>query len=310
MSVLTGGVTLLFFFVKNALTVGAFTFAYSHLTFFISLILAFINTFSGVFTLKVLAVGDLSVYSVFMMLGNIICPVITGMLFFGEAKDFTFIKGISLAIMIFAIALSVKGNTGKKLNVKALSLYMIAFLVNGLNGALYTVHQNNAPLTAGVTVGADGNYIVNSDVFVCWNGITRLGVALITFIVILAYKAYQQKKGGEELSLGALFAIPPSADSDGSVQALRDSISKKRLLFICICFPIFVGICNGVGNYFIAVSTVPEAIGSLASYPVVNGGTIVFSTLVGLLVFQEKINKWKVVSTILILLATILFIFA
>ena len=69
------------------------------------------------------------------------------------------------------------------------------------------------------------------------------------------------------------------------------------------------GLCNGLGDYFIAIATQPHALGSSVTFPIINGGTIVFSTISGMVFFKEKLNVAKIISLALVVVSTVIFMF-
>ena len=66
-----------------------------------------------------------------------------------------------------------------------------------------------------------------------------------------------------------------------------------------------VALCNGVGDLLllIALTVLPASV----QYPIVTGGTMIFSTLLGLCL-KEKLNRKKALSLLVALIATILVI--
>ena len=83
-----------------------------------------------------------------------------------------------------------------------------------------------------------------------------------------------------------------------------------KVLLLSILIAAGFGLVNGLGNYFITLGTKPGALGSSVTFPIVNGGTIVFSSLIGLIAFKEKIT-WKTwIGLALVVLSTTLFMFA
>ena len=101
-----------------------------------SLIMALASTINGfVFTFctfKALKTINLSLYSLFSMLGGMLLPFIQGILFFGE--EFTVAKFISVGVIALALILTVE--KGKRKNG---TIYYIGIFV--LNG-IYVVDYN------------------------------------------------------------------------------------------------------------------------------------------------------------------------
>ena len=275
-----------FFFVKGCIVGGGLVFGFSWFTFAMTLgigVVALLNVYMGI---KVLAVGDMSVYSVFMMLGSLLMPTFVGLIFYEES--FGWLKGIAIALMFGAIVLSVSGVEKGKFGWKALLYYIGIFVTNGLIGVFFTVHQNNAPLTAGATRGPDGTYAVNSDVFMTWYGLSTVLLTSVLLVVLSVRRSKipQEKREGD-------LPVP----------------GKAMAVFLAL-IPSLYGICNGLGDYFIALATAPGAVGSSVTFPIINGGTILFSTIIGWILYKEKIKGKVVASMGLVLVSTILFMFA
>ena len=85
--------------------------------------------------LKAFGTANLSVYSIFMMLGGMLLPFAYGILFANEA--FTFAKALSILLICTAVGCSFeKGTEGKK----AYRFYAAIFVLNGLVGVLSKIH--------------------------------------------------------------------------------------------------------------------------------------------------------------------------
>lgn len=91
--------------------------------------------------LKSFATANLSVYSIFAMLGGMIMPFAYGVIFCNE--DFTFAKAICILLIGISTALSFEKGKGKGNNLK---YYLAVFFLNGLVGVLSKVHQSNTEL--------------------------------------------------------------------------------------------------------------------------------------------------------------------
>lgn len=290
LTVLTNIVNIIFFLIKNA--VNGFSIEYTHFTFFIALILSLSNSLFAILGLKVIAVGDLAIYSVFMMLGSTICGALTGIIFNGDPLSLT--GGIALVLMVISIVLSVKGSKNKKFTFKSFLLYMSAFLMNGVNSALCAIHVGNPQLSAGSTPTETQN------LFMFWRHFISFVITLVMLIIMIIVKIHKAKKQGFNL-----FGVSKSADPDGSVAKRRSEISKSLLVSLCIFLPILLGICNGLGDYFQLIGM--DKLGSIIAIPVVNGGVIVFSTLTGILLFKEKATPLTIISIIMTIVSMVLF---
>lgn len=85
----------------------------------------------------------------------------------------------------------------------------------------------------------------------------------------------------------------------------KELISKKVVLRLPILV-IVNTLCGVFSNYLLlrGATDIPASV----LYPVNTGGTIVFSSVVGILLFKEKLNSKVVISVILCCIGTILFI--
>ncbi len=105
-----------------------------------SLLMAVIYSANGAlltyFGIKAFKYANLSVYSMFMMLGSIVIPSVAGFMFFDE--DFAFTKAICFALIFISLFLGV--NKGKS-NKKAIIYYILVFSLNGMAGVISKAHQ-------------------------------------------------------------------------------------------------------------------------------------------------------------------------
>lgn len=89
------------------------------------------------FGLKSLTKANLSVYSIFAMLGGMILPSMLGIIFFDEAL--TLSKIICCSLIIIALLLTFeKGKSDKK----TFLLYIAVFILNGMSTVISKIHQS------------------------------------------------------------------------------------------------------------------------------------------------------------------------
>ncbi len=88
------------------------------------------------FSLKALGRINLSLYSMFAMLGGMILPSVAGILFYKE--ELTVGKGICYILILLSLVLSSKKGEKKSGYI----YYMGVFILNGMSGVLSTVFQN------------------------------------------------------------------------------------------------------------------------------------------------------------------------
>lgn len=87
-------------------------------------------------TLKALKTINLSVYSVFSMLGGMLLPFLQGILFFSE--KFTLAKSVCLVAITVALMFTLKKGSGKK----GLIYYIGIFVLNGMSGVLSKIYTS------------------------------------------------------------------------------------------------------------------------------------------------------------------------
>ncbi len=277
----------IFFFVKAQIGADGFRFGFSWFTLGVTLGIALVSVSCVYLSIKVLGVANMSVYSIFMMMGGIILPSLVGMIFYGE--KLTCLKGVSIALMLVAILFTTKSDD-RKTTKKTWLYYIGVFLLNGMVGVLFTVHQNQPALSA-YSERVNGVLQSNSDVFMSWYGIST---ALLAGAVMLGYTLFGKKAHKME-------------NAEGS-ERTKTSVCGKALLSILI--GVGYGLANGVGNYFISLSTSPGCLGSSVTFPIVNGGTIIFSGLMGIFLYKEKCTWKTLVGFAIIILSTVLFMIA
>lgn len=91
------------------------------------------------FSMKAFAVANLSVYSVFSMLGGMLLPFLLGVGFYNE--KLTLFKVICCGLITVSVLLNLKGGKQSK---KAFLYYMAVFVLNGGVGVISKIHQSSA----------------------------------------------------------------------------------------------------------------------------------------------------------------------
>ncbi len=107
-----------------------------------SIVMSVIYAFSGiamtVFSMKAFAVANLSVYSVFSMLGGMLLPFILGVGFYDE--KLTAFKIACCLLIVVSVLLNIKKGKQDK---KAIMYYMAVFILNGAAGVISKIHQSS-----------------------------------------------------------------------------------------------------------------------------------------------------------------------
>ena len=90
------------------------------------------------FSLNAFSVANLSVYSVFTMLGGMLLPFLAGVWFYNEGLSV--FKVICCLLIIVAVLMNVQKGHGSK---KAFVYYMLVFILNGMVGVISKAHQDS-----------------------------------------------------------------------------------------------------------------------------------------------------------------------
>ena len=228
-------------------------------------------------SLRALSLGNLAVYSMFMMLGGMALPVIYGVIFLREKLSVCQITGLfALTAFIVLQAVGAKqpdeskadecGGEKQKKRTEYFLCCVAVFIVNGLTGVISKAHQ------VGQNAVDEKSFIVLS----C--GITTL----LSTLIFVVERAVRRKKEG--------------------IDGLKAMLKAKPLGISAL-----LGIVTYGANYFLllAARTVPAS----AQFPIVSGGVIVLSALASVLIFKDKLSKTETVAVVGSFVSTVLFAF-
>lgn len=243
--------------------------------------LSLVNILSSAIGIKTLALGDIAVYSLFLMLGGMIVPFFAGIVFLKESVSVCNLIGV--AIMIIALCLPVffgkknknageaqtDGDTKKKTSVFFYVLCVFLFILNGLSSTLSKFNS----VREGAALGAEFTFYTYGIQFV---------ISLAAFALTTAL-GKSDKTQNEEKQPGILFR--PVAIGCGAA----------------------FGAVNGTA--FLMSSVAAEHVVAVAQYPLITGATILFSSLLAFLFYREKPTALQLVQIVISLAATILFMF-
>ena len=195
---LTGTVCLAF--------VARFDFSVTPFAALWALVTAVNNTLFLICSLKALERVDLSMFSLFSMLGGMMLPFLAGLIFYGEPM--TLAKGVCVVLITAALAVTVK----KDEKSRGGELYYIAvFVLNGMCGVLTKIYEDSSLPK------------VSPEGYSLWVAIMSAAIAAVALAVL--YKSFKKpdrasillgigggilEKGGNLLLLIALAVLPAS----------------------------------------------------------------------------------------------------
>lgn len=255
------------------LFIGGFRVEFSAISVFWAVLFALVMIPYYMIGIKVLSLGSLAVYGMFMMLGGMLVPFFYGVWFLKESVSVAQILGTVLLtgfIVLQAISQSDSQDQNKekqssKTKIIFFVLCLIIFFLNGLTGVIAKAHQ-----------------------------ISKGAVDEVSFTVI-------------SCALTATFSLVLLAFA-----FLRDRREKSRQVMMTLKIkPLWImaliGAATYTGNFLhlIAANDVPASV----QFPLVSGGVIVLSALISYFVFKEKLTVKEWISIGGAFVATVLFAF-
>lgn len=256
-----------------------------------SLLMAFAFALCGILCnfagLKVLAVANLSVYSMFLMLGGMLIPLIYGF-FVGEKM--TLLKAVAIVLVIAALALTLKKDEkAKEKSNYAIVGYILIFLMNGLVGVCTFAHQKSQF----DTVSASG--------FLLLAAIVRLVVSLVMILINAIHN--RNKKTEEQTTEITEEQTAEKTETQTEEKAVVDKNANVKSWLISIAVMLGYAAVNGTAQ-LLSTHTAAYVEAGVQS-TIVTGGCIFLSAVLGLL-FHEKITKKTIFSLLLALAGVVL----
>jgi hypothetical protein len=214
---------------------------------------AAVNIGFSFFSIKALGVANLSLFSIFAMLGGMLLPSIYGLTFSNE--PLTWGKIACYVLIVTALFLTFEKGEQKK---KSLVYCFGVFVLNGMSGVITSIHQEEMFTDVAVS---SGSYMIMS----------RSISALVCFVLfLLIFKKMPKLKRCDIGNIAGNAA------------------------------------CGGIGNLLQLMALVTLA--SSVLFPIVTGGTMLFSMLVSILV-KEKQNAKTVIASIIAAASTVFMMF-
>ncbi len=226
-----------------------------------------------IISVKVLSLGSVAIYSMFMMLGGMLVPFLYGIIFLHEDITWGRIVGsVLLTGFIIMQALTQKkdnsdnANGEKKNNKLFYLLCFLMFFINGATGVITKAHQVSAAP-------------IESSHFTTFSFLFTAAVGIIMLVVLLIAKGKQE-----------------------FFQEVKGAVTVKPLIAL-----IALGLIMVTGSFLsvFSASKLPASV----QFPISSGGTIVFSAIAGLIIYKEKLAKLEWFSVIGAFAATFLFLF-
>ena len=252
------------------LVLNKFTLAFGTFSFGMAILNAFVQASSMVCGILVVRLGNVSVYTMFMMLGGMLLPYLYGVAFLCEKPSVFQIIGLFVLIAALILFALPPKNAEKKSTHKL--FYVLCFLVFFLNGAssiIAKAHQINKAA------------IPTYD-FLVWSYMMQF---ILTFVCF---------------GVGQLIGRRKVAEG-------QPSLCIRSNPWMTVLVSAGYAICMGVGNLLLltAVIHLPASV----QYPIVTGGSIIITTIVARIAFKEKIGVMTLIGLGLMFAGVLLFIF-
>lgn len=254
------------------LIVGGFKVNFSPISLILAIALALVMVPYYMVGIKVLSLGSLAIFSMFMMLGGMLVPFFYGIIFLDEPSSFWQILGAVL-LTLFIILQAVwqespnDGNASSSKSTKYLffALCLVIFFLNGATSVISKAHQ--------ISAGA---------------------VDEVSFTVIYCF-------------LTAVFGmiLLPFGFIKNKSEAKSEALETFKVKPVVTMF--LIGAAAHTGNFLLlkAASNVPASV----QYPLVSGGVIVLSALTSAFIFKEKLSLKEWLSVVGVFASTFLFAF-
>ena len=250
-----------------------FSVSFSYVSLFWAAFMAVIMIPYYMIGIKVLSLGSLAIYSMFMMLGGMLVPFFYGVVFLHEELSVWQIVG-TVTLTVFIILQAVwqqptdeNETQGSDKNKKILFfvLSILIFIINGMTGVIAKAHQ--------ISQGAvdEASFTVIS-----------CALTAIFSLMLLTFVALKNRR---------------------EVLAQMKSMLKIKPIAVML----LIGASAYTGNFLHlkAASAVPASV----QFPLVSGGVIVISALVSFFAFREKLSKKEWISVAGAFISTVLFAF-
>ena len=208
----------------------------------------------SIFSIKALSVANLSLFSIFAMLGGMLLPSLYGLIFSGEPLT----VGKVCCYMLIAAALFLTFENGGDKSKKSTFYCFGVFFLNGMSGVVTSIHSEE--IFADIAVSSGSYMIMN-----------RLGNIVVCVILLLAIC-----KKIPKLKLKDLGAVAGN------------------------------GACAGMGNLLQLMAL--ASLDSSVLFPIVTGGTMLFSMIVSIIV-GDKPSKKTIVAAVIAAASTVLMMF-
>lgn len=234
---------------------------------------------------KIMAIGDMSVFMMFLMLGGMMLPYLFGVSVLGEFRGAepwriaVRVAGLVLLTLSMVFPVFARRKAGKSGGLFVV-LCAAVFLLNGAASIVSKTHQ---------TPGFWSFDVVNAPSYACLGNLMNGVISTVCLAIVCAKeKGKDRPSSGEEKSAAGSGLIAASARTIALIIAAN-------------------ALCNGISYtlQLVSASHLPASV----LYPMVTGGSVVLSAVAGRIFFGEKPDRITLTGLILSFAATFFFLF-
>ena len=271
-NIITAACTAVIFFFINGFMNG-FSISITPFSILMAALLALFCGSYSVIGFKIISMGNIAVYTLFLMLGGMMLPYFYGLIFLDE--EFSILRLLGLILMVVSIILSGlddnKSEDGekKKSSTMFFVLCAIVFCLNGMTSITSKIHQ----------LDTNVDMAVNPQTFVMLTAIIRVIFFSVVYLIIRL--------------------------RDGKLPPLSRPAPVKIKLPI---FGIMVSSAAVDGLSYLLQLIGASHLPATVLYPLVTGGTIVLTAVAGLLLFKQKLSRRATIGIVLCFASTFLFL--
>ena len=244
-------------------------------SFWIACLFAIDCILCAVFSAKTLSKANLSVYSLFLMMGGMLIPFVYGVV---NGDELTIFKVVAVACVLLAMVFTLQKEEGKKIDFGAATCFVLIFLTNGLTGVLTYVHQHAMM----ETVSSSGFLFLCNLVQFVLSGLLVGGIYL-----------YEKQKNPTVLGL--------KREQRGFL-----GLALKKSWLIAIASSIGYTLVHSIA--MLCTTITAKYVEAGVQFTIITGGCMVMSALLGLL-FGEKVSKKTLVSLLFAVAGTVCIMF-
>ena len=220
---------------------------------------------------RIFELGSFSVYTMFLMLGGMLMPFLYGMIFLGDSSGIGLPALICrlLGVILLTCSLALPCLGHPSANDKPSRLFIpLCVLVFVMNGFVSIISKLHQIEPTAAVDPISFVFLSNT-----LNGLAS-GIILLLLCV-----------------------------RDGSKPALAKNFNPWQLILLTVC----CGAFNG-GSYLLQLIVASSALPASVQYPILTGGSVVLSAIVGRIFFGEKPDKLSLMGIITAFCATFLFL--